>query len=155
MYYVVYGLVNSKVTHFIPIFRDKWSNDRLQGIKCRADAKSVLGSGRPKGHCQRPFRLHDGQLVDQWGLLPVLSLGVALRVDCLCQSSSKWGRIILKWARYLTKSCIASEAQLCAGFSSSSSQPLDNISAGISMLVWGPALIGTVNAALHNVQITV
>ena len=32
---------------------------------------------------------------------------------------------------------------------------LDNISADISILVLGHALIGTLNAALHNVHITI
>ena len=36
-----------------------------------------------------------------------------------------------------------------------SGQPLDNISGRISMLVLGPALIGTVNAELRNVHITI
>ena len=33
-------------------------------------------------------------------------------------------------------------------------QPLDNILGDMSMLVLGPALIGTVNTALHDVHIT-
>ena len=34
-------------------------------------------------------------------------------------------------------------------------EPLDNISAGISMPVLGSALMGTLNGALHNVHITI